>query len=154
MNGEKPSGKNPTGWFSCHHFRNSTIITTSGYKQGIPSTFLIYSWTFIPIPNRICSVVTVPLSDARLPSTWLTVVQIPVCDFKTPTERIVLRVVKQYISCKNFEQIVTGDEVLALVHLFLLKKLLCICTVWFCDQTFSWSSSCGWTEELCSWQSS
>ena len=25
----------------------------------------------------------------------------------------------------------TGDEVLALVHIFLLKKLLCICTVGF-----------------------
>ena len=37
---------------------------------------------------------------------------------------IVLRVVKLYTSCKNFEQtlfkqIVTEDEVLALVHLFL-----------------------------------
>ena len=30
-----------------------------------------------------------------------------------------------------FKQIVTGDEVLALVHLFLLKKLVCICTVGF-----------------------
>ena len=27
-----------------------------------------------------------------------------------------------------FKQIVTEDEVLALVHLFLLKKLLCMCT--------------------------
>ena len=42
-----------------------------------------------------------------------------------------------------------GDEVLDLVHLFLLKKLLCICTVGFCDQVSSWSSLCGWTEELC-----
>ena len=30
-----------------------------------------------------------------------------------------------------FKQIVTGDEVLALVHLFLLKKLLCMCTQGF-----------------------
>ena len=36
-----------------------------------------------------------------------------------------------------FKQIVTGDEVLALVHLFLLKKLLCMCTVGFCDQASS-----------------
>ena len=72
MNGEKPDGKNPIGWFSGHHSRNSTIITTSGYKQGIPSTLPTYSWTLTPIPNRTCSVVTVPLSDARLPSTWLT----------------------------------------------------------------------------------
>ena len=36
-----------------------------------------------------------------------------------------------------FKQIVTGDEVLALVHLFLLNKLLCLCTVGFCDQASS-----------------
>ena len=80
---EKPNDKNPTGWFSGHQSRNSTIITTSNYKQGIPSTLPTYSWTFTPIPNRICSIVTVSLSDARLPSTWLIVARIPVCDFKT-----------------------------------------------------------------------
>ena len=81
-NREKPNGKNPTGWFLSHHSWNSTIITTSGYKQGIPRTLPTYSWTLIPIPNRTCSVVTVSLSDARLPSTWLTVTRIPVRDFK------------------------------------------------------------------------
>ena len=84
MNGEKPNGKNPTGWFSGHQSRNSTIITTSSYKQGISSTLPTYSWTLTPIPNWTCSVVTVPLSDARLPSMWLTVMRIPVHDFKTP----------------------------------------------------------------------
>ena len=59
-------------------------VTTSGYKQGISSTLLTYSWTLTPIPNWICFVVTVPLSDARLPSTWLTVARIPVRNFKTP----------------------------------------------------------------------
>ena len=83
-NGEKPKGKNPIGWLLGHHSRNSTIITTSDYKQGIPSTLPTYSWTLTPIPNWTCSVVTVPLSDTRFPSTWLTVVWIPVCDFKTP----------------------------------------------------------------------
>ena len=29
-----------------------------------------------------------------------------------------------------------------------------MCTVGFCDQVSSWSSSCGWTEELCSQQTS
>ena len=71
-NGEKPNSKNPTMWFSGHHSWNSTIITTSDYKQGIPSTLPTYSWTLTPLPNRTYSVVTVPLSDARLPSMWLT----------------------------------------------------------------------------------
>ena len=84
MNGEKPNGKNSTEWFSGHHSRNSIIITTSGYKQGILSTLPTYSWTLTPIPNRTGSVVKVSLSDARLPSTWLTVAWIPVRDFKTP----------------------------------------------------------------------
>ena len=49
---------------------------------------------------------------------------------------IVLRAVKQYTSCTSieqtlFKQIMTGDKVLDLVHLFLLKKLLCICIVGF-----------------------
>ena len=77
----KPNGKNPTGWFSGHHSQNSTIITTSGYKQEIPSTLTTYSWTLTPILNWTCSVVTVPISNARLPSTWLTVARIPVRDF-------------------------------------------------------------------------
>ena len=34
-NGEKPNNKNPTKWFSGHYSRNSIIITTSCYKQGI-----------------------------------------------------------------------------------------------------------------------
>ena len=55
---------------------------------------------------------------------------------------ISLRAVKVFTSCTSFgqtlfKQIVTGDEVLALVHLFLLKKLLCMCTVGFCDQASS-----------------
>ena len=55
---------------------------------------------------------------------------------------IVLRAVKRYTSCTSieqtlFKQIVTKDEVLDLVHLFLLKKFLCICTVGFYDQAFS-----------------
>ena len=83
-NGEKPNGKNSTKRFLGHHSQNSTIITISGYKQGIPSTLPTYSWTLTPIPNWTCSVVTVPLSNAWLPSTWLTVARIPIRDFKTP----------------------------------------------------------------------
>ena len=54
---------------------------------------------------------------------------------------IILRVVKRFasrISIKQtlFKKIVTGDEVLVLGHLFLLKKL-CMCTVGFCDQASS-----------------
>ena len=65
MNGENLMAKTPLGDFQV--------------------TLPTYSWTLTPIPNRTCSIVSVPLSDARLTSTWLTVARIPVCDFKTPT---------------------------------------------------------------------
>ena len=49
---------------------------------------------------------------------------------------IILRTVKRFASCRSIEktlikQIVTRDEVLALVHLFLLKKLMCMYIVGF-----------------------
>ena len=49
-----------------------------------------------------------------------------------------------------FKQIVTGDRI-CLSSSF-LKKLLCLCTVGFCNHASSWSSSLGWTEELYSQQ--
>ena len=62
-----------------------------------------------------------------------------------------------FISCTSveqslFKQIVTGGRICPSSSF--LKKLLCLCTVGFCDQTSSWSSSLGWTEELCSQQPS
>ena len=101
MNGEKPNGKNPTGWFSGYHSRNFTIIITSGYKQWIPSTLPTYSWTLTPIPNRTCSVVTIPFSDARLQSTWLT-------NSTDPSTRL------QSPICK----------VLQFIHMMKIKKML------------------------------
>ena len=49
---------------------------------------------------------TVPLSDARLPSKWLTIARIPIRDFKTPTEKIV------------------GCKVLQFIHTMKIKKML------------------------------
>ena len=111
MNGEKPNDKNPTGWFLGHHSQNSTIITTSGYKQGIPSILLTYSWTLTPIPNRTCSVVIVPLSDARLPSTWLMVTRIPIHDFNHQSEKIVGCKVLQFIHTKKIKKML-GHKIL------------------------------------------
>ena len=57
-------------------------------SKGIPNTLPTYSWTLTPIPNWTSSVVTVPLSDAQLSSTWLTVAQISVRDFKHQLRRL------------------------------------------------------------------
>ena len=50
-----------------HYYHNKRL-------QVKESQYLIptYSWTFIPIPNWICSIVTIFPFDAQLPSMWLT----------------------------------------------------------------------------------
>ena len=73
--------------------------------KGIPSTLPTYSWTLTPTPNWTCSVVTGPLFDARLLSTWLTVAWIPVRDFKTPTKKIVGCKFLQFIHTMKFKKI-------------------------------------------------
>ena len=50
-------------------------------SKRISSTLPTYSWTLAPIPNWTYSVVTISLSDARLPSMWLTIARISVRDF-------------------------------------------------------------------------
>ena len=70
---------------------------------------------------------------------------------------IILRAVKVDTSCTSveqnlFKQFVTRDKVLP--NSSILKKLLCLCTIGFCDQASSWSLSCGWIEEFCSQQPS
>ena len=102
----KPNGKNPTGWFSGHYSWNSTIIITSGYKQGIPSTLPTCSWILTPIPNWTCSVVTVPLFNARLLSTWLTNCVDPSTRLQSPTKKVV------------------GYKFLQFIHTMKIKKIL------------------------------
>ena len=75
-------------------------------SKGISSTLPTYSWTLTPIPNWTCSVVTVPLSDTRLLSMWLTVARISVRNFKTPTKKIV------------------GYKVFQFIHTMKIRKLL------------------------------
>ena len=86
-------GKNLTAKISPGDFQITTPKTPLLSQQvviskGISSTLPTYSWTLTPIPNWTCSVVTVPLSDAWVPSTWLTVAWILVCDFKHQLRRL------------------------------------------------------------------
>ena len=75
-------------------------------SKGIPCTLPTYSWTLTPIPNWTCSVVTVPLSNARLPSTWLTNCADPSTQLQSPTKKIV------------------GCKVLQFIHMMKIKKML------------------------------
>ena len=104
--GKNLTKKTPPGDFQVTTPETPLLSQQAVTSKGIPSTLPTYSWTVTPIPNWTCSVVTIPLSDARLPSMWLTVAWIPIHNFKTPTEKIV--------SCK----------ILHFIHTMKIKKML------------------------------
>ena len=79
--GKNLTAKTPPGDFQVTTPKTPLLSQQAVTSKGIPSTLPIYSWTLTPIPNWTYSVVTVPLSDAHLPNTWLIVVRIPVHDF-------------------------------------------------------------------------
>ena len=104
--GKNLMAKTPPGDFQVTTPETSLLSQQAVTSKGISGTLLTYSWTLTPIPNWTCSVVIVPLSNARLPRMWLTVARIPVRDFKTPTEKIV------------------GCKVLQFIHTMKIKKML------------------------------
>ena len=104
--GKNLTTKTPPGDFQVTTPKTSLLSQQSVTSKGILNTLPTYSWTLTPIPNWSCSVVIVPLFDARLPSTWLTVARIPVRDFKTPTGKIV--------GCKVFQ----------FIHTMKIRKML------------------------------
>ena len=73
--------KTPPGDFQVTTPETPLLSQQAVTSKVISSTLPTYSWTLTPILNWTCSVVTVPLSDARLPSTWLIIVRILVRDF-------------------------------------------------------------------------
>ena len=110
--GKNLTAKTPPGDFQVTTPKTPLLSQQAVTSKGIPSTLPTYSWTLTPIPNWTCSVVTVLLSDTRLPSTWLTVMRISVRDFKTPTEKII------------------GCKVLQFIHTMKIKKMLGYKTLW------------------------
>ena len=103
--GKNLTAKIPPGDFQVTTPETPLLSQQAVTSKGIPSTLPTYSWTFTPIPNWTCSIVTVLLSNAWLPSTWLTIVWIPVRDFKTPTKKIVGCKVLQFIHTMKIKKI-------------------------------------------------
>ena len=104
-------GKNLTAKTLPSDFQVITLETSLLSQQavtskGISSTLPTYSWIFTPIPNWTCFVVTIPLFDARLPSTWLTNYADPSTRLQSPTKKIV------------------GCKVLQFIHTMKIKKIL------------------------------
>ena len=110
--GKNLTAKTPPGDFQVTTPETPLLSQQTITSKGIPSTLPTYNWTLTPIPNWTCSVLTVPLFDARLPSTWLTVVRIPIHDFKTPTEKVV------------------GCKVLQFIHRMKIRKMIGHKTLW------------------------
>ena len=103
---ENLTAKTPPGDFQVTTPETPLLSQQAVTSKEIPSTLPIYSWTFTPIPNWTCSVVTIPLFNARLPSTWLTSFADPSMWLQTPTKEVV------------------GCKVLQFIHTMKIKKMV------------------------------
>ena len=106
MNGENLMAKTPPGDFQVTTPETPLLSQQVVTSNGISNTLRTYSWTLTPIPNWTCSVMIVPLFDARLPSTWLTSCADPSMRLQTPTKKVV------------------GYKVLQFIHTMEIKKML------------------------------
>ena len=104
--------KTPPGDFQVTTFETPLLSQQVVTSKGISSTFPTYSWTLTPKPNWTCSVVTVSLFNARLPSMWLTNFTDPSTRLQTPTKKVV------------------GCKVLQFIHTMKIKKMLGHKTLW------------------------
>ena len=100
------TAKTPPGDFQVTTTETPLLSQQAVTSKGILSTLLTDSWTLIPIPNWTCSIVTVPLSDTWLPSTWLISCADPSTRLQTPTKEVV------------------GYKVLQFIHMMKIKKML------------------------------
>ena len=111
-NGENLTAKTPPGDFQVTTPKTPLLSQQAVISKGIPSTLPTYSWTLTPISNWTCSIMTVPLFDARLLSTWLTNCADPSTRLQTPTKKVV------------------GCKVLQFIHTMKIKKMLGQKTLW------------------------
>ena len=104
MNGENLMEKTPPGDFQVTTLEIPLLSQQAVISKGISSTLPTYSWTLTPIPNWTCSVVTVPLSNVRLPSMWLTNCADPSTRLQSPNKKIVGCKVLQFIHTKKIKK--------------------------------------------------
>ena len=101
-NGENLTAKTPSGDFQVTTPETPLLLQQAVTSKEISSTLPTYSWTLSLY--WACSVVTVPLFDARLP--WLTNCVDPSTWLQTPTKKVV------------------GCKVLQFIHTMKIKKML------------------------------
>ena len=93
------TAKTPPGDFQVIIPETPLLLQQTVTSKGIPSTLPTYNWTLTPIPNWTCSIVTVPIFYAQLPSTWRTNYADPSTRLQSPTKKVV--------GCKAFQLIPT-----------------------------------------------
>ena len=104
-NEENLTAKTPPGDFQVTTPETPLLLQQVVISKGILSTLPTYSWTLTPISNWTCFVVTIPLFDARLPSTWLTNCTDPSTRLQTPTKNIFDYKVLQFIHTMKIKKI-------------------------------------------------
>ena len=106
MNGENLTAKTPLSDFQVTTSKTPLLSQQVVTSKGITNTLPTYSWTLIPIPNLTYSIVTIPIFNAWLSSTWLTNCEDPSTRLQTPTKKVV------------------GCKVLQFIHTMKIKKML------------------------------
>ena len=104
--GKNLTAKTPPGDFQVTTPETPLLSQQAVTSKRISSILPTYNWILTQIPNWTCSIVIVPLSDARIPCTWLTNCADPSTRFQSPTKKIV--------DCK----------VLQFIHKMKIKKML------------------------------
>ena len=132
-NGENLTAKTPPSDFQVTTPETPLLSQQVVTSKGIPSTLPTYSWTLTPIPNSTYSVVTIPLFDAWLPSTWLTNCTDPSSQLQSPT--------KKFFGCK----------VLQFIRIMKIKKMLGHKTLWCTCTATSSRERDELRQELCLW---
>ena len=129
-NGENLTAKTPTGDFQVTTPKIPLLSQQAVTSKGIPIPYTNLRWNPCPIPNWTCSIVTISLFDALLPSTWLTNARIPVCDFNHQLEKVV--------GCKILQFIPTMKIKKMLGH----KTLRCTYTATFSQEWWTRAKLC------------
>ena len=106
MNGKNLTTKTPPSDFQVTTPETPLLSQQAVTSKWISSILPTYSWTLTLIRNWTCSIMTIPLFDARLSSTWLTNCADPSTQLQTPTKKIV------------------GSKVLQFIHMIKIKKML------------------------------
>ena len=106
MNGKNLTTKTPPSDFQVTTPETPLLSQQAVTSKWISSILPTYSWTLTLICNWTCSIMTIPLFDARLSNTWLTNCADPSTRLQTPTKKIV------------------GSKVLQFIHMIKIKKML------------------------------